>query len=82
MTPANLTILPGSLLPLRGLYQQLADGLPSGTMLVVVPAGDGPQRIAFESVARVLAARGQRVTTVSVDTVCTSHRQLALPLLT
>ncbi|HLZ25379.1 MAG TPA: hypothetical protein VKQ30_24925 [Ktedonobacterales bacterium] len=81
MPPANLTVLPGSLLPLCALCQQLADGLPAGAVLVVLPDHDGPQRAALETLALVLAAQGRRVTTLAADTVRTPRGQLALPLL-
>jgi hypothetical protein len=82
MAATNLTILPGSLLPVRTLCQQLADALPTGTVLVVLPETAGPQRAALETVAVVLAAQGRRVTKRSADSVRTPHGQLALPLLT
>ena len=81
MAEANPAILPGSLWPVRALCQQLADGLPAGTVLVVLPETDGPQRAALQTVAVVLAAQGRRVTTRSAETVRTAHGQLALPLL-
>jgi hypothetical protein len=81
MAEPNLTILPGSLLPVRALCQQLADSLPAGTVLVVLPERDGPQRAALETVALLLAAQGRRVTMRAADAVRTPHGQLALPLL-
>ena len=81
MAETNLTVFPGSLLPVRALCQQLADGLPAGTVLVVLPECIGPQRTALEMVALVLGAQGRCVTTRSADTVRTAQGQLALPLL-
>jgi len=39
--------VPGSLFASRALWQQVADSLPRGTVLIVVPAADGPQRRAL-----------------------------------
>jgi len=73
LPPANPTVVPGSLFATRGLWQQVADSLPTGTMLVVLPAGDGVLRRALESVAFVLRAQGHPVTTVPAPTSPTTQ---------
>jgi hypothetical protein len=63
----NAAVVPGSLLRAKGLWQPVADSYPTGTVLVVVPTTDGPQRRALESTARLLAAAGHRVARVPAD---------------
>jgi hypothetical protein len=63
----NPTVVPGSLLGARGLWQQLADSYPTGTVVVVVPTTDGPQRRALETTALQLAAAGHRVARVPAE---------------
>ena len=43
--------------------------LPPGTVLVLVPTTEGPQRAALQATARYLAAAGHRVTTVAAEQV-------------
>jgi hypothetical protein len=63
----NADVVPGSLLTAKGLWQQLADSFPAGTVLVVVPTADSPQRRALESTALLLAAAGCRVAQVPAE---------------
>lgn len=64
----NTALLPGTVLPYRSLYQQCADRLPPGTVLVVLPAHETPQRQVLETVVLQLRAAGHRVTTVVAAT--------------
>jgi len=66
--PQNPALVPGSLLPQRDLWQQLADSLPVGEVLVILPVQDGPQRHALLTAAILLQAAGHRVTTLDADT--------------
>ena len=61
---SNPALLPGSLLPYRDLFQQCADSLPVGTVLIVLPAAQTSQRTALETTARQLQVAGQRVHTI------------------
>ena len=63
----NAAILPGSVLPYRSVYQQCADNLPAGAILIVLPAAKTPQRRALETVALQLQGAGHRVTTMVAD---------------
>ena len=60
----NLAIVPASLLPEKAEWQALANALPAGSTLIVLPDKPGAARTALERVSRSLAAHGSRVTTV------------------
>lgn len=60
----NLAIVPASLLPEKAEWQALANALPAGSTLIVLPDKPGAARAALERVSRSLAAHGSRVTTV------------------
>ena len=63
----NLAIVPGSLLPFKAEWQQVANSLPIGSILICLPAADTPQRKALETVAALLKAHGHQVTTLPAD---------------
>lgn len=56
--------MPASLLPFKKEWQRLANTLPEGDTLFVVPAGQTPIRQSMGRVAAQLRARGQRVEVV------------------
>ncbi len=57
----NLVLVPASLLPFKAEYQQIANELPRGTTLIVLPEDDAAQRQRLESVAATLQAKGRPV---------------------
>ena len=57
----NIALVPASLLPQKAAYQALANRLPPGELLVVLPPQETKQRQALKAVARALA--GARVGT-------------------
>ena len=61
----NVALVPGSLLPFKNQYQQIANGLPRGGILIVLPQELG-KRQAFEKTAVQLKNKGKRITTISV----------------
>ncbi len=61
----NPAIVPASLLPRRAEYQQLANALPRGQVLIILPAQDGSQKATLQKVATHLRGKGQPVTTVA-----------------
>ena len=63
----NLTLIPGNLLPFKTQYQRIANALPAGEVLVILPSGDRPVRKTFQSVVDLVRAKGQRVTTVPAE---------------
>jgi hypothetical protein len=78
--PQNPALVPGSLLPQRDLWQQLADSLPAGEVLVILPVQDGPQRRALVTAAIVLQAAGHRVTTLGADMFSSTAIQARMTL--
>ena len=63
----NLAIVPASLLPDKAEWQALANALPAGSTLIVLPGKPGAARTALERVSRSLSAHGSRVTTIEQD---------------
>jgi hypothetical protein len=58
----NLMLIPASALPRKGEYQQAANRLPRGQVLLVSPAGDSRGAAILERVASQLKRKGQVVT--------------------
>jgi hypothetical protein len=65
----NLTLVPGSLLPFKERYQRIANGLPAGEVLVILPSGDRPVCKTVQTVVDLVRAKGQRVTALSAEKV-------------
>jgi hypothetical protein len=63
----NLAIVPASLLPEKAEWQALANTLPVGSTLIVLPSKPSAARSALEQVSRNLSAHGSRVTTIEQD---------------
>jgi hypothetical protein len=63
----NVALVPASLLPYRDQYQAIANGLPAGGALIVLPSTDGPQKRVLETAATVLQSHGHRVTIMTHD---------------
>jgi hypothetical protein len=61
----NIAIVPASLLPQKATYQAIANRLPKGEVLVVLPQGQGIGRRAIELTVQQFRARGRRVTTLT-----------------
>ena len=61
----NLALVPGNLLPYKEQWQAIANNLPQGTVLIIFPASNSPQRRTLETVANLLQADGRRVSTLS-----------------
>ncbi len=65
----NISIVPASLLPQKARYQALANTLPQGDVLVVLPAADSRQRQAIERTIAVFRAKGHQVTTMEATSL-------------
>lgn len=65
----NLALLPGSLLPFIRSCQEIANRLPDGGVLIVLPAGNPIQKQALLAVARLLAQEGHQVSVIPADDV-------------
>jgi hypothetical protein len=61
----NLALVPANLLPFKGRYQAIANALPRGQVLIILPSTPGPQRKALEKVTTLLEENGHPVTTLS-----------------
>jgi hypothetical protein len=55
----NLALVPASLLPFKAQYQHLANDLPKGDILIILPSEDQKLRQAVETVAKQLKASEQ-----------------------
>jgi hypothetical protein len=55
------------LLPEKAEWQALANALPAGSTLIVLPDKPGAARAALERVSRSLSAHGSRVTMIEQD---------------
>jgi hypothetical protein len=65
----NLALVPASLLPYKSTYQRLANQLPAGAVLVVLPTEDTPERRGLQEAAERLRAKGHALATLTVDEV-------------
>ena len=63
----NLALVPASLLPYKAQWQQLANELPTGSVLVCVPMKEDKPRPPFLAVARTLRAKGLTVRAVNAQ---------------
>lgn len=60
----NLALIPVSLLPRRDEWRRLAAELPTGEVLMIVPAGPSKLRNVLQALSPALRARGRHVTTL------------------
>ena len=63
----NIALVPGNLLPFKQQYQELANELPAGSVLICLPSAENSQRLVLERVAVGLRAKGHRVTALPAD---------------
>ncbi len=61
----NLTLIPASELPFMDEWRRMANALPLGDALLVIPECDGSFRSSMASVAAQLRRRGRHITAVS-----------------
>ena len=59
----NMTLVPGNLLPYKRAYQEIANGLPKGGILIMLPK-EVKQRRVFEKTVAQLKNKGRRITTI------------------
>jgi hypothetical protein len=60
----NIALVPASLLPQKAAYQALANRLPKGELLVVLPQGETKERQTLQRTAELWKAKGHQVTVV------------------
>jgi hypothetical protein len=61
----NIALVPASMLPFKQQWQRMANRLPKGSTLIILPATRSRQRQTCETVAQQLRKVGKPVTTVS-----------------
>ena len=66
----NIALVPASLLPFKSQYQALANQLPRGTVLLVLPRRRSTQRRLLVQLAGRFVARGRQVATRTAEEVC------------
>ncbi len=69
----NLAIVPASLLLKKTSYQQTANMLPRGQVLIVATSGDSRKSEILRKVAAQLERKGQKVTTVESSRLSKEH---------
>jgi len=63
----NVALVPASLLPYKEQWQQIANELPTGSVLVCVPMDEDQPRPPYLAVARTLRAKGLTVRAVNAQ---------------
>ncbi len=63
----NLALVPASLLPFKKQWQQLANKLPQGSTLVILPSSPNRLRKMFEQVTTQLREDGKQVKILSTE---------------
>jgi len=63
----NVALVPASLLPYRQQYQEIANELPAGGVLIRMPPTENRQQMVLERVASSLGSKGYRVTTLLAE---------------
>jgi hypothetical protein len=63
----NLALVPGDLLPYRRAWQEAANSLPAGAVLIVFPANNSRQKHALLAVAKMLGQEGRQVSLQSAE---------------
>ncbi len=78
----NLTLVPGSVLPQIARCQQLANDLPRGGVLIVLPTDNPKQKQALLAVAKLVAREGHQVRVIPETEVARrpAYEQARLPV--
>ncbi len=63
----NIALVPAHLLPRKAEYQALANELPRGDILLVLPPADSPERATMQRVAQLFRAKGRHVTVLTEE---------------
>ena len=71
----NIALVPAHLLPRKAEYQALANELPTGDILLVLPPADSPERATMRRVAETFRAKGRRVTVLSEERLASVGRR-------
>ena len=63
----NLALVPASLLPFKAKWQAIANSLPEGDVLIILPASGTPSRKTLEKATSLLQSKGHRVTALPAE---------------
>ena len=63
----NIALMPAHLLPRKAEYQAIANALPKGDILLVLPPLGSRERPTIERVAQLFRAKGRHVTVLSEE---------------
>jgi hypothetical protein len=63
----NIALVPAHLLPRKSEYQAIANQLPSGDILLVLPPPDSRERSTMQHVAHLFRAKGRHVTVLTEE---------------
>ena len=69
LTLDTIALVPASLLPFKATYQTIANHLPPGTVLLVLPRRQSAQRRLMVQLAGRFAARGHQIATRTSEEV-------------
>ena len=70
----NVALVPAHLLPRKAEYQAIANALPKGDILLVLPPVDSRERPAMERVAQLFRAKGRHVTVLTEERLASAGR--------
>jgi hypothetical protein len=65
---AAMTFMPASLLPFKKTWPAIANGLPKGSMLFIVPARDAPINLSIKRVTTALRKQGRVIVVIMLET--------------
>ncbi len=71
----NIALVPAHLLPRKAEYQAIANQLPHGNILLVLPPADSRERPTMERVAQLFRAKGRHVTVMTEERLAPVARQ-------
>ncbi len=63
----TITLVPAHLLLRKAEYQAIANALPTGDILLVLPPADSPERATMQRVAATFRATGRHVTVLTEE---------------
>ncbi len=71
----NLTLVPASLLPRKADYEAIANDLPRGEVLLVLPPAGSPERTTMQRIAQLFRAKGRHVTVLTEERLVSIGRR-------
>ena len=70
----NIALVPAHLLPRKAEYQAIANTLPAGDILLVLPPPQSRERPIMERIAQLFRDKGHRVTVVTEERLADRRR--------